>query len=89
MAKRSRILHLHHQGKLGGAERSLLALFSALDRESYDVTVASPEKGRFAELVRESGIRHLAFGFYGLRRVGKLAVNVNRSRHDAIDGTWR
>jgi glycosyltransferase involved in cell wall biosynthesis len=89
MDNRSRILYLHHQGKLGGAERSLLALFSALDRERYDVAVASPERGRFTELVKQSGIRHFAFEFSGLRRIGRLAVNVVRLsrlvRGEAID----
>jgi glycosyltransferase involved in cell wall biosynthesis len=89
MDNRSRILYLHHQGKLGGAERSLLALFSALDRESFDVTVASPERGRFTELVKESGIRHFAFEFPGLHRIGRLAANVGRLsrlvRREGID----
>lgn len=78
MSKKTRLLYLHHQGEMGGAERSLLALFSALDRARFELSVACPARGRFAHALRDGGIAHVAFEFGGLRRLGSLLANVGR-----------
>lgn len=46
---RARILYVSHVGLLGGAERSLLDLITALDRQRYDLRVVLPNAGEFSE----------------------------------------
>lgn len=78
MKKKAKILYLHHQARIGGAERSLLTLFSGLDRERYEIAVACPSEGRFAEELIERQIRLYGFIFPGIRHVWKLCANVLR-----------
>jgi glycosyltransferase involved in cell wall biosynthesis len=50
------VLYLHHGAQLSGAERSLLLLLDALDRERFEPVVALPDDGPFARRLEESGI---------------------------------
>jgi len=72
MSNKYKILYVHHQGKMGGAERSLLTLFSGLDEKRYEIFVACPPEGRFPNEVANGGYRHFPVEFSPLRRIGRL-----------------
>jgi glycosyltransferase involved in cell wall biosynthesis len=72
MSKKHRILYVHHQSKMGGAERSLLTLFSGLDKKRYEIFVACPSQGLFADAVRSSGFRYFPVEFSPLRWIDNL-----------------
>ena len=74
--ERARILCVHHRAEMGGAERSLLTLYSVLDRNAFEVVFAGPKEGRFAEAIAEEGLSHFPFQFSGLRHVPSLVKNV-------------
>ncbi len=74
--ERARILYVHHRGEMGGAERSLLSLFSVLNPTQFEVAFAGPKGGRFTEAMAEEGMSHFPFQFSGLRHVTLLFKNV-------------
>jgi len=89
MQRKKRILYVHHQGKLAGAERSLLHLFQCLDRDSYEVFVACPDTGRFVEQVEKLGIQVSPFFFSSIRHIFPLLKNIIRLvrllKHEKVD----
>jgi glycosyltransferase involved in cell wall biosynthesis len=77
MSDKVRILYLHHQSKMGGAERSLLTLFSGLDGLPYDIHVACPPDGPFSSSIEKRGYGHFPVEFSPLRRIGRLVRNTS------------
>lgn len=63
-----RILFLHDQAVIAGAEKSLLLLAGGLDRARFEPLFAIGEKGPFVQLLAENGIRVADYGFPRLRR---------------------
>jgi glycosyltransferase involved in cell wall biosynthesis len=51
-----RILYVNHTGTVSGAERMLLHMLDALDRERYEPVVLCPAEGALASLVEARGI---------------------------------
>lgn len=58
-----RILQLMHTSSITGPNMAALYLLRAMDRNNYEVAVASPPSGHFAERLKEIGIRHIPLGF--------------------------
>lgn len=60
---------------MGGAERSLLTLFSGLDEDLCEVYVACPPEGRFSSAVKNANCRHFPVEFSPLGRIDLLVKN--------------
>jgi len=70
-----RILYLHHQPKLGGAERSLLNLFAGLDRKRFAPMLAGPAAGPFPDAARALGVPVRPLEFQSLKNLPALFSN--------------
>lgn len=77
---RNRILFVHNQPNIGGGERSLLLLFQEL-LEKYELFLACPPEGKFAEAVDALGIGIFPFRFGGVRNISALIMNIYRLVH--------
>jgi glycosyltransferase involved in cell wall biosynthesis len=82
-----RVLFIHHGARVSGAERSLLALASGLDRKRYEPLVVLPEDGTFPALLREAGVptEILELPRATLRRPGLLLQGARRLRAFAAE----
>jgi L-malate glycosyltransferase len=54
-----KILYYNHTGKVSGAERVMLMMFGALDRESVEPVVMCPTDGPLAAMSEKTGVRTL------------------------------
>ena len=69
------ILLIHSQGKLGGAENSLLNLLRGLDTSRFRIVGACPANGRFPDELRQLGVTVVPFTFPGVKNLVKLLRN--------------
>ncbi len=84
---RPRVLYVNHVAFLGGAERSLLVLLEALDREAVEPLLAAPEGPLTAE-ARRLGIECVELPFGRLHRRA-AAFEVVRSAGRLLAAAWR
>lgn len=71
---------MHNQPNIGGGERSLLLLFQELLKK-YEIFLACPPEGRFAEAIDTLGIGIFPFRFGGVRNIFALIMNIYRLVH--------
>lgn len=69
------VLYLNAAGEISGAERSLLAMLEALDREAWRPAVAAPE-GALLDAVRARGVEALPVALAPLHRPRSLVEGV-------------
>jgi hypothetical protein len=63
----TKILYIHGQNKISGAEKSLLLLLKNLDHSKYQVFMACPEGGTFGQELKSIGVKTLPLEFARLR----------------------
>jgi glycosyltransferase involved in cell wall biosynthesis len=66
----TRVLYVHHVGRIAGAEGSLLLLFRHLDRARVTPWCAAPAPSPFADAAGALGVPVLPASFTPLRRLG-------------------
>ncbi|PYQ14444.1 MAG: hypothetical protein DMF80_12600 [Acidobacteria bacterium] len=80
----ARVLYLIPSGIIGGAERSLLGLVAALDRERFEPMVCGPDGGPLASVVESLGVPFLSLHLP--REVERLSLRGARSSFpDALE----
>lgn len=84
---RPRVLYVNHVAFLGGAERSLLGLLEALDRDAVEPLLAAPE-GALTDEGRRLGIECVGLPFGRLHRRA-AAFEVVRSAGRLLAAAWR
>jgi len=80
------ILYLNAVGEISGAERSLLAMLAALDRDLFTPVVAAPE-GSLLRAVANLGIRTEPIPLMPLRRVA--SIEALWRTFSSLHGGWR
>lgn len=75
------ILYVHNGNKIGGGERSLLALFTGIDRQAYKILIACPDKTPFADALRNLEVEIVPFQFSSLKNVFRLLVNIHKLKN--------
>lgn len=73
-----KILYLHHESEISGAERSLWLLFRHLDRSTVEPWFGGAPEGSFAQALRSDGMAVQPIAFGRLRDLPLLISSVRR-----------